>query len=63
MLGAFLLGVLTTRIRQRDVVIGIATSLLVMIGVRLFTPIAWTWYVLIGAAVCASVAWVDSYLD
>src|SRR6059058_115785 len=36
MLGAFLLGVLTTRIRQRDVVVGIATSLLAMIAVRVF---------------------------
>src|SRR5436190_23908471 len=44
MLGAFLLGVLTTRIRERDVVIGIGTSLVAMIAVRLFTPIAWTWY-------------------
>src|SRR3954464_1953802 len=63
MLGAFLLGVLTTRIRQRDVVIGIGTSLLAMICVRVCTPIAWTWYVLIGAAICTSVAWVGSYLD
>src|SRR3954467_15361169 len=31
MLGAFLLGVLTKRIRQRDVIIGIGTSLLAMI--------------------------------
>src|SRR3954453_2196291 len=63
MLGAFLLGVLTKRIRQRDVVIGIGTSLLAMIGVRVLTPIAWTWYVLIGAAICTSVAGVGSYLD
>ena len=63
MLGAFLLGVGTKRIRQRDVMMGIGTSLVAMIGVRVFTPIAWTWYVLIGAAICASVAWIVSDRD
>jgi solute:Na+ symporter, SSS family len=52
MLGAFLLGVLTQRTTERGVMIGIAVSLVVMVAVRLFTPLAWTWYVLAGAAVC-----------
>ena len=52
MLGAFLLGVLTRRARERGVMVGIATSLVVMIGIRLFTALAWTWYVLAGTAVC-----------
>jgi Na+/proline symporter len=52
MLGAFLLGVLTQRTTERGVMIGIAVSLAVMVAVRLFTPLAWTWYVLAGAAVC-----------
>ncbi|HZR27009.1 MAG TPA: sodium:solute symporter, partial [Vicinamibacterales bacterium] len=43
MLGAFLLGRLTTRVRQRDVIVAIGVSLVVMILVRLFTPLAWTW--------------------
>src|SRR5260221_5364114 len=46
MLGAFLLGVLTKRTTERGVMIGIGVSLAVMIGVRVFTPLAWTWYVL-----------------
>ena len=62
MLGAFLLGVLTTRVRQRDVIIAIAASLLIMIGVQVETPLAWTWYVLAGAAVCVSVGWAASYV-
>jgi SSS family transporter len=55
MLGAFLLGVLTHRATERGVMVGIGASLVVMIGVRLCTPLAWTWYVLAGTAVCVAV--------
>jgi SSS family transporter len=60
MLGAFLLGVLTKSANERGVVAGIGVSLLAMIGVRLFTPLAWTWYVLAGTAICMSVGLVVS---
>jgi SSS family transporter len=60
MLGAFLLGVLTKRTTERGVMIGIGVSLASMIGIRMFTPLAWTWYVLAGTAVCSSVGWVAS---
>ena len=63
MLGAFLLGLLTTRVRQRDVMVAIAVSLGVMIGVRLLTPLAWTWYVLVGAAICVAVGWAASLVE
>jgi solute:Na+ symporter, SSS family len=62
MLGAFLLGLLTTRVRQRDVMIAIAASLVVMIAVRLMTPLAWTWYVLVGTAICVGVGWIASHV-
>ena len=52
MLGAFLLGVLTTRTTERGVMAGIGVSLIAMIGVRVFTPLAWTWYVLVGTIIC-----------
>ena len=55
MLGAFLLGVLTTSATQTGVMAGIAVSLAAMIAVRVFTPLAWTWYVLAGASMCAAV--------
>src|SRR5712691_6596794 len=55
MLGAFLLGVLTTSATQAGVMAGIAVSLVAMIAVRIFTPLAWTWYVLAGASICAAV--------
>jgi len=60
MLGAFLLGILTTRADERGVMIGIGVSLAAMIGVRVFTPLAWTWYVLVGTAICVSVGWTTS---
>jgi SSS family transporter len=60
MLGAFLLGVLTTRATERGAIAGIGVSLVVMIGVRLFTPLAWTWYVLTGTLLCMSVGWLAS---
>ncbi len=52
MLGAFLLGVLTRRANQRGVIAGMTLSLLVMLLIRFKTPVAWTWYVLIGTLVC-----------
>jgi SSS family solute:Na+ symporter len=60
MLGAFLLGVLTKKTTERGVMIGIGVSLAVMIVVRVFTPLAWTWYVLAGSAVCVGVGWIAS---
>ena len=55
MLGAFLLGVLTRRADERGVMAGIGVSLIAMIAVRVFTPLAWTWYVLVGTVICMSV--------
>jgi SSS family transporter len=60
MLGAFLLGMLTTRAHQGGVVAGIGVSLLAMLVVKICTPLAWTWYVLVGTAVCVSVGYVAS---
>jgi len=60
MLGAFLLGVLTRRANQRGVMTGMAVALAVMLYVWLRTPLAWTWYVLAGTTVCATVGYVVS---
>jgi Na+/proline symporter len=60
MLGAFLLGVLTRRADERGVMVGIGVSLAVMIGVRVLTPLAWTWYVAAGTTICVAVGWVFS---
>ena len=62
MLGAFLLGVLTTRANERGVMVGMALSLTFMLFIKFKTPIAWTWYVLMGTAVCFSVGYVVSLI-
>lgn len=51
LLGVFLLGVLTRRPGQRAAVAGVIAGLAAITYVRLATPIAWTWYVLIGTTV------------
>jgi hypothetical protein len=60
LLGAFLLGILTARADERGVMIGIGVSLAAMIAVRVFTPLAWTWYVLVGTIICVGVGWTAS---
>jgi SSS family solute:Na+ symporter len=63
MLGAFLLGVLTTGATQRGAMAGIGVSLAAMIAVRVFTPLAWTWYVLSGTAICVACGLLVSRVD
>lgn len=48
LLGVFLLGVLTKKPRQTAAMVGMAAGLTAILLVRFETPIAWTWYVLIG---------------
>jgi SSS family transporter len=57
-LGAFLLGTLSSSARERDVFAGMLAGLLTMGAVWWATPIAWTWYVLIGATTTIVVAWL-----
>jgi Na+/proline symporter len=62
MLGAFLLGVLTRRATGAGAMAGMGVSLAAMIAVRLFTPLAWTWYVVAGTAVCTGVGLMVSLM-
>jgi SSS family transporter len=57
-LGAFLLGTLSSSIRERETFVGMIAGLIVMIGVWWATPIAFTWYVLIGAVTTCVVAYL-----
>lgn len=50
LLGVFLLGVLTRRVRERAAIAGVLGGLGAILYVRYLTPIAWTWWVLIGTA-------------
>jgi SSS family transporter len=51
LLGVFLLGLLTRSVREPAAMTGMVAGLGTMISVRLFTDIAFTWYVLIGTSV------------
>jgi len=62
MLGAFLLGVLTRRANQTGVIVGMAVSLASMLMVKAFSPLAWTWYVLLGTFICTSVGYATSII-
>jgi Na+/proline symporter len=55
-LGAFLLGTLSRTAAEREVFAGMIAGLAVMAGIWWATPIAWTWYALIGAATTIGVA-------
>ncbi|MDA2923625.1 sodium:solute symporter [Acidobacteria bacterium AH-259-L09] len=50
-LGVFLLGIWTTRIREGAALAGMVAGLITMLAVHLSDAVAWTWYVLIGTAV------------
>ena len=51
MLGVFLLGTWNRRANETGALMGFATGSAVMIGVKMYTPLAWTWYVLAGTIV------------
>ncbi len=56
LLGVFLVGVLTKRVGERAAMVGMAAGIGVNLFVKFGTPIAWTWYVLIGTSVTAGMA-------
>src|SRR5499427_1538135 len=62
MLGAFLLGVLTKRANQLGVIAGMLTSIICMVLVWYKTPLAWTWYVLLGTVACVIFGYAVSLL-
>jgi solute:Na+ symporter, SSS family len=60
MLGAFLMGVLTKSATQPGVMAGIGVSLASMVAVKVFTPLAWTWYVITGTIICVGAGMIVS---
>jgi SSS family solute:Na+ symporter len=60
LLGVFLLGTWNRRANERGALIGFAAGIALMIAVRLYTPLAWTWYVLVGTIVTFFVGSVAS---
>ncbi len=63
LLGVFLLGLLTRRTGEKAAIAGMLSGLAVMVYVRGYTAIAWTWYVLIGATVTFAAGWLAAFLE
>src|ERR1700723_3574640 len=51
LLGGFLLGTWNKKANERGALVAFVCGIVVMILVRLFSPLAWTWYVLVGTLV------------
>jgi SSS family solute:Na+ symporter len=51
LLGVFLLGTWNRRANESGALVGFVTGLATMIAVKGLTPLAWTWYVLVGTIV------------
>ncbi|MBI1750395.1 MAG: sodium/solute symporter [Acidobacteria bacterium] len=63
LLGLFLLGVLNRRATVRGALVGMFTGLGLMLYLWKFTPLAWTWYVLVGTVTTFAVGSVASLFD
>jgi len=60
-LGVFLVGTFLRRVSEPPALIGMLASMAVMLYIRFFTPIVWTWYVLIGSLITFVVAWLAGF--
>jgi len=63
LLGVFLLGALTRRAGERAAIGGVLAGLVVILCVRYFTSIAWTWWVLIGSISTFIVVFIGFYFE
>jgi len=59
-LGVFLVGTFLRRVSEPPALIGMIASIVIMMYVRFYTPIAWTWYVLLGSGITLIVSWLAS---
>ena len=59
-LGVFLVGTFIKKANETAALIGMAASILLMLYIKFATPLAWTWYVLIGSLTTFLVAWLAS---
>lgn len=57
-LGVFLVGTFLRKVSEPPALIGMLVSIVVMLYIRFWTPLAWTWYVLLGSIITFAVAWV-----
>ena len=62
LLGVFLLGILTKRVGEIAAMCGMTVGLLVLFYIKFGTPIAWTWYVMIGSSATVVTGYAASFL-
>src|SRR6267142_246924 len=60
-LGVFLVGTFLRRVSEPPALLGMVASIVMMTYIRFWTPIAWTWYVLIGSLITFLVAWIAGF--
>jgi SSS family solute:Na+ symporter len=63
LLGVFLLGILTRRPGELAAMLGVASGLTAVLAVHFLTPVAWTWYVMIGTVVTFGVGLLASVFE
>lgn len=61
-LGVFLVGAFLKKAREPHALIGMITSISLMIYILLGTKIAWTWYALIGSLTTLGVTWIATLI-
>ncbi len=61
-LGVFLVGTFIKRANEAAALTGMTASILLMLYIKFATPLAWTWYVLIGSLTTLLVAWLASFI-
>jgi len=62
LLGVFLLGLLTRRVKEPAAIIAMLAGLITMLAIFTFTKIAFTWYVLIGTSATFASGWLASFV-
>ena len=60
-LGVFLVGAFIKKANETAALTGMAVSILLMLYIKFATPLAWTWYVLIGSLTTLLVALIVSF--
>ena len=61
-LGVFLVGIFLPKVKESVALVAMLISCAVMVYIRFGTPLAWTWYVLIGSVLTFFTAWILSLL-
>lgn len=61
-LGVFLVGTFLPKVKQNAALFAMLLSCAVMVFVRFGTPLAWTWYVLLGSILTFTSAWILSLI-